>query len=79
MKGFEKDFNANVAYFHKILRVNESFDLLYRVILMGGRQACLYCIDGFVKDEIMQKLLQSFTSIKPEDMPSEPHILLKKM
>ena len=79
MKGFEKDFQANVAYFNKILRVNESFDLLYRVISMGGRQACVYCVDGFVKDEIMQKLLQYFTSLKPEDMPQDAHGILKKL
>ena len=79
MKGFEKDFNANVAYFNKILRVDESFDLLYRVISMGGRQACLYCVDGFVKDEIMQKLLQYFTGLTPEKMPEDAHGILKQL
>ena len=79
MKGFEKDFHANVAYFNKILRVDDSFDLLYRVISMGGRQACVYCVDGFVKDEIMQKLLQHFVGLKPEEMPQDAHGILKKL
>ena len=35
-----------------------SFDVVYRVIEVGGRQACIYFIDGFCKDELMMKILQ---------------------
>ena len=32
----------NMSYLGKELAVNESFDLVYRVIRMAGREACLY-------------------------------------
>ena len=40
------------------LKAERSFDLIRREIRIGGRDACLYFIDGFCKDELMQKLLE---------------------
>ena len=37
--------------------------------MAGGKNACIYFIDGFCKDELMQKLLQQFMGITAEDMP----------
>ena len=33
---------------------------------MGDRDACLYFVDGFVKDEVLEKLMEFFQSLKPE-------------
>ena len=38
----------------------------------------MYLIDGFCKDELMQKMLQYFMSITPEDMPENAHEMSKK-
>lgn len=69
---------GNMKYLADTLYVNESFDLVYRVIDVGGRKACIYFIDGFCKDELMQKMLQYFMSLKPEDMPENAHDMSKK-
>ncbi|MBQ3028109.1 MAG: spore germination protein, partial [Lachnospiraceae bacterium] len=45
---------------------------------MGGKKACMYFIDGMVKDEVMQKLLQYFFGLKAKDMPEDVHGVLKK-
>ena len=33
--------DANLRHFHQLLRVNENFDIVYRVIQIGGRDACV--------------------------------------
>ena len=43
----------NAAYMNQILPVKESFDLVQRDLVIGGRGAALFFIDGFMKDEAM--------------------------
>lgn len=59
----------NMEYFHNELQVSKNFDIIYRMLDVGNRTACIYFIDGFVKDDIMEKLLEFFHSITPEDLP----------
>ncbi len=68
----------NIQYLNHELGANASFDIIYRVIQVGGRNACMYLIDGFCKDELMQKMLQYFMSITPEEMPENAHEMSKK-
>lgn len=70
--------DENMNYLAKRLKPDTNFDIVYRVIEVGGRQACIYFIDGFCKDEMMQKLLQYFIDMKPEDMPKDAHEMAKK-
>ena len=67
----------NMAYLNERLAVDVNFDLVYRVIRIGGRDACIYFIDGFCKDELMQKMLQYFMGIKEEEMPQDAHEMSK--
>ena len=69
----------NITYMNQSMHISESFDLVYRVIYTGGRKACFYFIDGFCKDEIMQKMLQSFMGITKESMPKTAYEMLKKI
>lgn len=68
----------NMDYLNKELGIGTSFDLVYRVIQVGGRNACMYFIDGFCKDELMQKMLQYFIGLTPEEMPENAHEMSKK-
>ena len=61
---------ANVDYINTILPVKESFDLIQRDIIIGERQSTFFFIDGFTKDDTMQKLMSSFFVIKKDDMPN---------
>ncbi len=60
------------------LATEKNFDVVTRVIEVGGREAALYFIDGFCKDDLLQKLLQYFMDMKAEDMPGDASLLLKK-
>lgn len=77
-KKMGRDFHANIKYLSKMLDVDTNFDIIYRVIHIGGREACFYFIDGFCKDELMEKILQYFLSLTKEEMPEDVHGMLKK-
>lgn len=77
-KKIELDFQKNLEYLNDTLAVNTNFDMVYRIIEIGGRKAVMYFIDGFCKDEMMQKLLQYFIALKPEEMPQDAHEMSKK-
>ncbi len=77
-KKIDSDFQKNIDYLNDTLAVNASFDIVYRVIQIGGKKACMYFIDGFCKDELMQKVLQYFIGLTPEEMPKDAHEMSKK-
>lgn len=66
------------AYLDKKLATAQNFDMVTRVVEIGGREARLYFIDGFCKDDLLQKLLQYFMDLKAEEMPQDATQLLKK-
>ena len=68
---------SNMTWLNKKLKADQNFDVVYRVIHVGGKNACIYFIDGFCKDELMQKLLQQFMGITAEDMPKDAHEMAK--
>lgn len=74
----KNDFNENMEYMNEQLAVNTNFDVVYRVLDIGGKRAVIYFIDGFLKDDTMQKMLQYFATLKPEDMPESAHEMSKK-
>ena len=60
----------NVNYMNEILPIKESFDLIQRDIIIGEKQSSFYFIDGFTKDEVLQKMMSGFFALKKDDMPS---------
>lgn len=69
--------SENMDYLNNYLAVSTNFDIIYRVIQIGGREACIYFIDGFCKDELMQKMMQYFMDFKAEEMPQSAHEMSK--
>ncbi|MBQ9119599.1 MAG: spore germination protein [Lachnospiraceae bacterium] len=68
----------NIAEFDRILSVKENYDMLKRVFRIGTRQACFYFIDGFHKDEILQRLLQYYADLENEDTPESLQQLMQQ-
>ena len=75
---FSQNLKDNITHLHEKLNVQTNFDVVYRVIHIGGREACLYFIDGFTKDDSLLKILQAFSTIKPESMPEDAHAFSKQ-
>lgn len=66
-----KELRQNVMYLSQVLPVEQSFDIIQRNMVIGGRQSAFYFIDGFTKDETMMKIMTSFFAVKEEDMPED--------
>ena len=67
----------NMDYLNETLKVDQSFDIICRKIRIGGREACLAFIDGFCKDELMEKILEHFLEVEEKDMPEDAQGLSK--
>ena len=42
--------------------------MLDRAVRIGGKKAGFFFIDGFVQEDMVEKLMQFFYSLKPEDV-----------
>ena len=77
-KKISASFEDNIRYMNEILPVNESFDLIRREMEIGGKASVFYYIDGFIKDEAMLKIMDSFLSVSEEDMPEDAEGFIRK-
>lgn len=77
-KQISSSLKTDMGYLNQVLDVEKNFDVIYRTICFGGREACMYLVDGFCKDELVQKLLQYLMDMKPEDMPEDMHGISKQ-
>jgi len=60
-----------------LLGISKSFDLISRRMTIGGRDACFYFIDGFIKDEAMLKIMDALYGITNENMPENAQLLMR--
>jgi len=63
-----KKLEKNMEWLHRELGVEQSFDVICREISFAGKQAALYFIDGFAKDQIMIYILRSLALVKKEEI-----------
>lgn len=65
---FRKSFEDNIDMLKAALRADENFDVIIKTIKFSDRQATMFCIDGFMKDEVLEKMFEFFTTIPAKDM-----------
>lgn len=54
------EYSSNLTTLKNALRSDESFDLVERSLVLSKRKAALFFIDGFIKDDIIEKILEFF-------------------
>lgn len=59
-----ESYEENLVLMDRLLRVEESFDLIRRSLCVGNHRMTLYYIDGFVQTASMQKLLMYLVTVK---------------
>ena len=57
-------YDVNLRVMRSRLRVSESFDIVERRLILAGKEACFFYIDGFVKDGEMLRIMQFLLSEK---------------
>lgn len=75
---FSKSLSDNVERLKQVLQTDKNFDIVYRTFDIAGRKAALFFVDGFTKDEVLLKMMQSWWSIKEADMPKDAYGFSKK-
>lgn len=71
-------FKENIRYMNEVLPVKESFDIIRRDMKIGGKASVFYYIDGFVKDEAMLKIMDSFLSVTEQDMSEDAESFIQE-
>ena len=71
MRELGEDYRENVRWIDGVLRVNENFDLIKKILYLGEQEITLYYIDGFVDGGSMNKLMMYFLSLKGLGDPKE--------
>lgn len=66
MEQLSANFNENVRWFNEVLGVGRSCDLVNRDLVIGGRRARIWVIDGFGGDAILERIGAFWLSISPE-------------
>lgn len=68
---FTTDYNTNLQVLSDALRSEQSFDLVKRELIIADRKAALFFIDGLLKDDITEKILEFFyKNVKDENFKS---------
>lgn len=64
----QEQYTKTVEALSRYLRVDLSYDVLARPFKIGSRNATLFFVEGFAKDEILEKLLEYVMLLKDEDL-----------
>lgn len=68
---FQGDFSQRDEEIKDLLHIGECFDILRRRFIIGGREAALYSVDGFLNGQLSEKVMEFFFSIQEGDMPQD--------
>ncbi|WP_310605361.1 spore germination protein [Anaerosporobacter sp.] len=74
-----KNLASNTRRLDAQLLVEENFDIINRKMIIGGKECCLYFVDGFVKDDILEKIMEFFATLKKEDVDCTAEEFQKKL
>lgn len=66
---FQGDFLQRKKKIEKLLHLDKNFDILHKDMVIGGKKATLYAIDGFLTGSVSEKVLEYLYSIEEKDMP----------
>jgi stage V sporulation protein AF len=70
MGDFVCSATANISVCSEELRLDRNFDIMCRTLKVGGRDSGIFFIDGFVQEDLMQKLMQFFVGLGASDVES---------
>lgn len=62
------DLTQNKKIMAEILPLGKSFDIIQRDLVIGGKKASMYFIDGFTKDGVLAKMINFLLSVTPDQM-----------
>jgi stage V sporulation protein AF len=73
-----KNYHKNIDYLKNQLGVKTNYDVFCHEFRIGGKQAALFVIQGFVDTEVLSHILQHLSILEREDIVPNPVEKLKK-
>ncbi len=71
------NYTENRNYVKELLGVDRSFDVVEKELFFAGLSASYYFIDGFCKDEVMEKIMEYLYKLKADEVPADPDSFVK--
>ena len=68
MEIFNSSYENNVSSVSEKLRPQDNYDIIAKQIEIGSKKATLFCITGFIKDEMFDMTMQYLTKITKGEM-----------
>ena len=65
------DFKQRDEQIKQLFHIGECFDIIRRHLVIGGKQAAFYAVDGFLNGDLVEKMMEFFYSIKGKEMPKD--------
>jgi stage V sporulation protein AF len=62
-RALSSDLQQNIDKLNDELGVNKSFDMICRELKYGGKRFALYFVDGFAKDDIMNRIMEHLAKL----------------
>ena len=73
----DTDVKSNIKYYNELFSVKNNFDILYRTFFIGDKLACIYFIDGFTKDDVLERIMEFFYELDKKEVPDTAHDMSK--
>ena len=69
-------FSERTAHFDRLLGVGRNFDMIGRELVIGGRRARLWAVNGYVKDSLLERIVASLRELPhlPRTMTAQEFI-----
>ncbi|GGE17879.1 spore germination protein [Marinithermofilum abyssi] len=73
----DRSLQKNIQYLNRVLGVKKSFDVICRELTYGGKKFALYFVDGFAKDDILNRIMDHLAELDRKDIVPDPvqHLL----
>lgn len=73
------DIEANKLHFDAVFCTERNFDLKKRELIIAGKESVLYMIDGFLRSDILEKILEKFSSLREGEADFEKDFFEKNI
>jgi len=78
LKVVSRNYQKNVDYLKKQMGVEENYDVFCHEMIIAGKQAALFVIQGMVDTEVLSDILRHLSNMDREDILPNPMEKLKK-
>lgn len=66
------DYEENKKYIDRLLNVEKCFDVAGKNLIIGGKRACYYTINGFYRDEVLERIMEYLYDLDSKDVKKGP-------